>query len=55
LDWGVSDRVQHNGNANTAGMAMYFVKSNVVVMIAMQPSSSSTAIEKLARTAVGRI
>jgi hypothetical protein len=42
-----------NGGAN--GAVIFVFKSNVVVMIAVSPTSGSSAIEQLARTAVGRL
>jgi hypothetical protein len=37
------------------GSVIFVFKANVVLMIAVTPSVSSTAIEQLARTAVGRL
>ncbi|HEY1421076.1 MAG TPA: hypothetical protein VGG90_10250 [Candidatus Dormibacteraeota bacterium] len=43
------------GNANNSGMAIFVLKSNVALLIAISPVSNSTAIESLARTAVSRL
>ena len=54
---GVGDRAfefTDSGNAG-AGIAIIVFKYNVIFMIAVDPSSSPSAIESLARTAVGRI
>ena len=40
---------------SSTGEAIFVFKANVVLMIVMSPSTDSTAIEKLARTAVGRL
>jgi hypothetical protein len=37
------------------GIVIFVFKSNVVVMVAVTPATSSTAIEQLAKTAVGRL
>ena len=43
-----------NGNAG-AGSAIIVFKANVVIMILVDPSTSSGTIEQLAKTAVGRL
>ena len=42
-------------SAGSEGTAIFVFKSNVLILIAVSPSASSTAIELLARTAVGRL
>lgn len=54
---GIGDKAYEftaNGNAG-AGIAIIVFKANVVFMIAVDPSNSSTAVEQLATTAVGRV
>ena len=42
-------------NAGAEGIVIFVFKSNVVLMIAVTPTTSSTAIEQLAKTAAGRL
>ena len=42
-------------SAGGNGIVIFVFKSNVVMMIAVTPAISSTAIEQLAKTAVGRL
>ncbi len=41
--------------AGGGGIVIFVFKSNVVLLIAVSPTTSSTAVEQLARTAVGRL
>jgi hypothetical protein len=42
-------------SSGSSGIVIFVFKSNVLVLIAITPSSSSTVIEQLATTAVGRL
>jgi hypothetical protein len=42
-------------SSGNTGIAIFVFKSNAVLMIVMSPATDSSAIEKLARTAVGRL
>src|SRR5712691_7846048 len=44
-----------SAGSGTSGSVIFVFKSNVVIMIAVNPTSSTTAVEQLARTAVGRL
>jgi hypothetical protein len=55
---GIGDKaVEYNATAQSggSGIAIFVFKANVVLVIVMSPSNSSTAIETMARTAVGRL
>ncbi len=54
---GIGDKaVEYTLTGQSGGGVVIFVfKSNAVVMIALEPSSNSHAVESLARTAVGHI
>jgi hypothetical protein len=41
--------------SGTTGTVIFVFKSNVVIMIAVTPTTSPTPVEQLARTAVGRL
>ena len=43
------------GMGSNSGMAIFVFKSNVLLMIAMAPSTDSAKIETMARAAVGRL
>jgi hypothetical protein len=54
---GIGDKAYEftaTGNAG-AGSAIIVFKANVVIMILVDPSASASAIEQLAKTAVGRL
>ncbi len=42
-------------SGGSSGIAIFVFKSNAVLMIVMSPATDSSAIEKLARSAVGRL
>ena len=42
-------------SSGSDGTAIFVFKSNVLILIAVSPATSSTAVELLARTAVGRL
>mgnify|MGYP001297515994 CR=1 FL=1 len=42
-------------SSGNTGIAIFVFKANAVLMIVMSPTTNSTAIEKLARTAVGHL
>jgi hypothetical protein len=44
-----------SGASASSGSVIFVFKSNVVIMIAVTPTSSTTVVEQLARTAVGRL
>jgi hypothetical protein len=54
---GIGDKAFEYSAAGSAGggMAIFVFRYNVVMMIAVDPTSSSSTIEQLARTAVGRL
>lgn len=54
---GIGDKaVEYTFTASGSGGTMIFAfKSNVVIIIAVTPSTDPTAVENLARTAVGRL
>jgi hypothetical protein len=54
---GIGDKaVEYSATASSGnGIVIFVFKSNVVFMIALTPSTSSTVIEKLATTAVSRL
>jgi hypothetical protein len=55
---GIGDKaVEYTGSAasGASGIVIFVFKSNVVLMIALSPSTSSTAIELLAKAAVGKL
>lgn len=41
--------------SGTTGTVIFVFKANVVLMIVVTPTTDSTGVEKLARTAVGRL
>lgn len=42
-------------SSGSSGLVIFVFKSNVVMMIAVTPTANSTALEQLAKTAVGRL
>jgi hypothetical protein len=42
-------------SAASSGVVIFVFKSNVVIMIAVSPAANPSAVEQLARTAVGRL
>ena len=55
---GIGDKaVEYSLNAasGTSGIVIFVFKANVVLMIAITPTSDSTKIEQLARTAIGKL
>jgi hypothetical protein len=53
---GIGDKaVEYTTSASSGGIAIIVFKSNIVMFIVITPSPGSTAIERLATTAAGRI
>ncbi len=54
---GIGDKAFEYSATGSAGggIAIFVFKANVVMMIAVDPTTSSSAIEQLARTALGRL
>jgi hypothetical protein len=54
---GIGDKAFEYTASGSAGggIAIFVFKSNVVMLIAVDPTSTPSAIEQLARTAVGRL
>lgn len=56
FEYTVTNTTQGSGaSPSGGGVAIFVFKSNVVLFIVMTPSTSTSAIEQLARTAVGRL
>lgn len=55
---GIGDKaIEYSGTSSSgsAGIVIFVFKSNVVIMIALGPSTDSNAVEQLARTALSRL